>query len=50
MKNITSGLVQLVAIIFITATLAVSTAALSLWAEADTTNAQPSVELNIVAR
>lgn len=50
MKDITSGLVQLVAIIFITITLAVSTAALSLWAETDTTNAQSGVELNAVAR
>ena len=36
MKEITDGLAKLIAIIVIVAALAVSTAALSLWASADT--------------
>ena len=38
MKEITSSLAQLLAIIFLTVTFAVSVAALSLWADSGTTS------------
>ena len=40
MKELTDGLARLVAIIVITITLAVGTAALSLWANAEESGAQ----------